>query len=557
MKTNILFNYIISLCLFCCSCTSGKISNTILLQADSLIECCSDSVLLLLQSIEQPQSMSKAEQALYALLKTQADDKNYVTHTCDSLIQVAVDYYKDRNDYDKKIRAYFYLGSVYRDMGMRTEAIKVFLKVKRDIQKNNLNSRLLYLTHINLTSLYENQDFYPDAMNESREAYYNCIIRNDSLDLVYPMMDIGRLFLYSDNIDSSLLYQKQALTIIENSNDQTLYPVILRNIAHAHDLNHESEQANYYITKALNASTIKADSLSFLYIKGKILRNLNNEDSARVCFNYSKNSEDIYTQASSYLALYELEKKVGNWEKSLESMDIYYALQDSLYNIKRHAEVASLMTKHEIEIGLQNLKNKQKNERLLMIAVFLMLIFACFFVFMWLYNQKKKQLIEQQESIIQIQTKALYAEIDHSPIMIDDEIIEIDDIKEESFIRIKEQLTVQANLFKEEQVYKNILLLVTNASEENCRIPDSNRKEVLKTVRSFFCMVINELMEAYPITKTDAEFCVFCFLGFSYKEIVLFFAFSSTDVCKTRKNRIKSKLKSEEMFSFLFYSKRQ
>ena len=65
----------------------------------------------------------------YALQKIKADDKCYVTHTTDSVIRAVVRYYTDAGDPDLLMETYYYLGSVYRDMGDAPRAVEAFQKV--------------------------------------------------------------------------------------------------------------------------------------------------------------------------------------------------------------------------------------------------------------------------------------------------------------------------------------------------------------------------------------------------------------------------------------------
>ena len=70
-----------------------------LLHADSLIEVgCADSALSILEGVNLAELSTIQSRAKYALLLTQAKDKNYITHTDDSLIRVAVDYYDTSDD---------------------------------------------------------------------------------------------------------------------------------------------------------------------------------------------------------------------------------------------------------------------------------------------------------------------------------------------------------------------------------------------------------------------------------------------------------------------------
>ena len=76
-----------------------------------------DSALQLLQSMADSFTILPEEaQMYYHLLTIQAKDKQYITHTSDSLINSIVSFYEDYGDKERLMMAYFYQGSVYRDM---------------------------------------------------------------------------------------------------------------------------------------------------------------------------------------------------------------------------------------------------------------------------------------------------------------------------------------------------------------------------------------------------------------------------------------------------------
>ena len=57
------------------------------------MDLCPDSALNLLKGIPEPEKLWGESQATYALLMTQAMDKNYMKFSSDSLIALALNYY--------------------------------------------------------------------------------------------------------------------------------------------------------------------------------------------------------------------------------------------------------------------------------------------------------------------------------------------------------------------------------------------------------------------------------------------------------------------------------
>ena len=96
------------------ACSDSSILTQLQL-ADSIISDHPDSALKVLNELSIEKMPNKANKAMYALLLTQALDKNYIHHTSDSLISIAVDFYKNSNHNNLKVKVYFYLGRVYQD----------------------------------------------------------------------------------------------------------------------------------------------------------------------------------------------------------------------------------------------------------------------------------------------------------------------------------------------------------------------------------------------------------------------------------------------------------
>ena len=81
----------------------------VLRRVEACMELFPDSALSLLSQIECPECMRGQQRADYALLLTQALDKNYLDNLqSDSLIMIAVEYYKQEGDKLKAGKAYFY-----------------------------------------------------------------------------------------------------------------------------------------------------------------------------------------------------------------------------------------------------------------------------------------------------------------------------------------------------------------------------------------------------------------------------------------------------------------
>ena len=109
------------------SCTNRPNYPLAMQEAESYMNSYPDSALYLLESLaDSISSFPEETQMYYHLLCIQAKDKQYIEHTDDSLINCIVEFYEDYDNADKQTMAYYYKGSVYRDMNDAPRALKVY-----------------------------------------------------------------------------------------------------------------------------------------------------------------------------------------------------------------------------------------------------------------------------------------------------------------------------------------------------------------------------------------------------------------------------------------------
>ena len=142
MKRQYILYLILVLIISSCS-VRNKEAEQFLTTVDSLITVRrSDSAQIMLDNYNI-EELKGEHRARYAVLLTQAHDKNYVVHTSDSLIKTAIDYYEEHPGKNQQwlARAYYYNAAVNRDMRNRLEEVKQYLKVLPLIENGRSEER--------------------------------------------------------------------------------------------------------------------------------------------------------------------------------------------------------------------------------------------------------------------------------------------------------------------------------------------------------------------------------------------------------------------------------
>ena len=108
----LLYLGLLSVCVLLGSCVEKNVSN-VFDKVERYMDVYPDSALLLLEQIPHPEELRGKQRADYALLLTQAQDKNFIVQKDDSLIQIAVHYYDSIGDTKMQAKAHYYWGCVY------------------------------------------------------------------------------------------------------------------------------------------------------------------------------------------------------------------------------------------------------------------------------------------------------------------------------------------------------------------------------------------------------------------------------------------------------------
>ena len=176
---------ILPICLFLLLMTGCKerpeVSAT-LDRAEELMESAPDSALTLLQTLDTETFLKRSTHARHALLYTQAQDKNYIDETNDSLINIAVDHYRHHGDMRSRFLSLYYKGRVLVNSENHLKAMRLFLEAEMYVSevKDDYYTGLLYTQMGNeynefydFTKSYESykkaSDYYHAA---SKELHY-------------------------------------------------------------------------------------------------------------------------------------------------------------------------------------------------------------------------------------------------------------------------------------------------------------------------------------------------------------------------------------------------
>ena len=133
-----------------------------------------------------------------------------------------------------------------------------------------------------------------------RNAYAINWEAHDTLRAFHNLRGIGSTFFLELQLDSAAYYYKQVLAMALSLDYPVLLGIIYKDLSGVYNKRGEYEQAHTCISKAITSLSSIEDITSAYSVKGDILYNMNEKDSALYYWYLSKSSPDIYTKTSNY-----------------------------------------------------------------------------------------------------------------------------------------------------------------------------------------------------------------------------------------------------------------
>ena len=355
-----------------------------------------DSALMLLEQIENKENLSRKDKAHYYLLLTEAEDKTYVTHTTDSLISIAADYYEKTDDLGRKAKAWYYKGRINQDLGHPLKAQEYYLKALRDEEKIE-DHALLCRIHNHIGMLYAYQKVYEKALPFQKKAVENFHLLSDSTGQVFALRDLGRTFLMLGHQDSAIICNQKAIALMR----KRIIPSVYTELAGFYIDRQRLEEAHGLLRTSLQNVAKPQAKYPVYLVLGELYKKSGQIDSAcfylQACINSAPLPE---TRAGGLFHLKEIALEKGQWEQAALLSKQYELLKDSIEqgkNAESIRNVQAFYSYNEIEQDLWEARlyaSKQKSFYSLLITACLFLLTVALLRFIH-YRRERKSLLQR------------------------------------------------------------------------------------------------------------------------------------------------------------------
>ena len=377
-------------------------------QAESVMNARPDSALHLLQGMaDSIATLPEEAQMYYHLLTIQAKDKQYITHTSDSLINHIVSFYDDYGDKERLMLAYHYQGSTYRDMNDAPRALKAF---QQAMDLNVPNYDLQAKAYNQMGTLFMYQGLYDEVIRVNQKSIETYLSLGKQSKISYAQRDIARMYDIKNMPDSALHYYKEACHTALTDGDSARYDGILSELGGFYHETGKIDEARRILKQSESSKYIRNKSHIYSTL-GDLYYKLQKWDSAYYYKEKVLEVGNIDKAYSSYVELAKLESRKGKHQEANLYLQKAVELNDSIRRMTQTetiAKINSLYNYQHIEDKNARLKlEKEKQEfwSLFFIATSVCLLATGCIIILQQKRKKERLLAKIEEKKMQDEKK--------------------------------------------------------------------------------------------------------------------------------------------------------
>ena len=375
-----------------------------LIAADSVLRMNNpDGALRLLDAIDGAKLSNAGDHAYHALLLTQAQYRCYVDITSDSMINVALDYYKQHEGEQEKLtRAYIYKGAVTEVLGDPEGAMPYYKQaVSVAVPDDHFN---LGYSKMRIGSLYRDNLVMDSAdITQLKQALYHFEQVPDSFYIAQCLSTIGNSYAAISRNDSALVYLEQADSLIRALNLTSMSIQNARYLADLKMFSHDIDdimEAKDIAVSLCGKETSEQNHL--LLIAAYTLAKLNKADSANYYLRQVK--EDNLTDGlkvlynDCYAELARCRGNLGQFEQYFRRAD---DISDSLQTDDMQRRLRDVESKYDNEALKYKALRYRDNWMMSLLGALLVISILTIALMMISRKsaQRKRQIADSEETI--------------------------------------------------------------------------------------------------------------------------------------------------------------
>lgn len=352
--------------------------------------------------------------ALYALLYSQAKDKNWIDETDDSLINIAVNYFKESKDTYHKFLSYFYCGRVYQNAGNLAKAIISFTKAEDIIGQVN-DKYAIGLLYSNLGLVYQKIYDFPKSLRSFQQGYDSYVAADKHSHAMYNKLNQGNLYLNTRKFDIAEEYLLEVLDWSFDNKEYLTCKDAFRMLVSLYMQTGNMEKlkgmfdGEYYDMCKDDNKLLQYEA----YMSALMYNYKRSDEYMNIAWEKARNSKD---SATLYYREYTINKLKGDYKEALENHEqLLYIHDTTLSRQLQHPILVAQKDYYKEEGRLKTMELEQNNDKLMVILVASVIFFLLVIVIhIYRIEAKTKEIEGYMDKIGNLEDMLLLAHSDRN-----------------------------------------------------------------------------------------------------------------------------------------------
>ena len=295
---------------------------------------------ILLDEYEDQLSGDESEEAMMyhklmrAFLRYRIGEENSNIRQMDSLCN-----YFGKSDTEENILSLLISGDAYRHIQEYPAAMECCLHAETKA-KNMKKDNLLCWIYRQKGIIYKAQQMYDDAQECYRKHFALAEKLQDKRQMIMGAHDMGFVYTYKGNVDSTIFYYKKSIELAKTRNDSALFLAQTR--ARLYDIYIQIEEYDS-VKNIMPRDSMNYDNWAYYY------KGIENIDSAIWYFKRCVNNYTLNTDRRCLRELISLEKNRGNLKEVVSLYEQLAVTEDSIKKLDKEAETKRTQARYDYE----------------------------------------------------------------------------------------------------------------------------------------------------------------------------------------------------------------
>ena len=496
-----------------------SVSDRLLNEVGKAIAINPDSASNLLKGISSPEKLDNKTFARWCMLSGKITDEIFTTILPTYQLERAYDWYSSHGSPDEQVQILIYLGRSYFADGDYDKAMSIYTNALDIAEKNKFNNLIGYIYDY-IGDLYREKFMRTEAIKRY-EAAAECFKKENNTDsYACALRDVGREYAEMDSLSHALHILIVADSVANKTKNIEVTASINNALGNIYAMQNKYDKAEKYLLKALLTGREKMPDYVALIDLYTTSGSINK---AKELLSKIPQDNPQYTCSIKYL-YYQIYNAEENYKEALVNLEEYVNMVDSIVYADSQSKILDIESKYNhLKISKEVDRLKIKQQSYIIISIICIITLLLITIGYLLYRKKAKEKIQRQrDELYLIKTNLLNVSLELEK---KKRLLDTSKEKNEYYNKMQEEIILLTANYKELQnkslenspLFKELTHLTTQNKPRNNRslITDEQWKLITDEITHIYPNLHRYIYSLCPdLQIQDFMYCCLYMYGF-------------------------------------------